>query len=492
MVKFRPNPAQAYYLKRRTRRNIILKARQKGITKVIDLDQLIDCIRRSTAAVVISHEKEATKRLFSAVRNYIYSLDVKPAMSIDSKQEIKFPKTGSSYFIGTAGQKAFGRGDTINRAHLSEAAFYDDLKKLLAGIAEAAEYGQIDIESTPNGRGNDFHDEWEKAKNGQSPYTPIFIPWFIDTEYSADSMTEDEKDGLSEAVQKILKMPDDEFMAQLTDEEKALMERVKNEYVGDDFEGGRLMLTPGQLKWRRYKIWDKGELFFQEYPEDDVSCFLQAGRSVFKHIITDPSIVMPMDDEKAMEKWWATRYPDEEDRAKQIEAFGKRMLFAAVDGAEGTDDGDRHVFSILDPLAKNGQAGIIYEYASNEPIDVFWENVETVLMKDKRSKYRLILGIEKNGVGLAHCREAIRRGIRHREWNTTGTNRGMMITELEAAYRKEELIEGYPEAEAEARNMIYKKNERAEHPDGKHDDRVFSRAIALQMSKVPIPRVTAL
>mgnify|MGYP001186268481 CR=1 FL=1 len=431
---------------------------------------MIDCIRKPTNAVVISHEKEATRRLFSAVRDYIYSLEVKPAISIDSKQEIKFPKTGSSYFIGTAGQKAFGRGDTVDRAHLSEAAFYENLTKLLAGITEAAEYGQIDIESTPNGRGNEFHDEWEKAKNGQSPYTPIFIPWYIDDEYSADSMTEEEKDGLSVAVQQILKMSDDEFISQMTDDERRLAERVKKEY--------NIVLAPGQLKWRRYKIWDKGEMFFQEYPEDDVSCFLQAGRSVFKHIITDPTIVVPLDDDNLADKWQ--------------EKYSQRMLFAAVDGAEGTDDGDRHAFCVLDPLAKDGKAGIIYEYVSNEPIDVFWDKVEKIIMKDKRSRYRLILGVEKNGVGLAHCREAARRGIRFKEWNTTGTNRGMMITELEAAYRKEELIEGYKEAENEARNMIYDKSNRAKHPEGKHDDRVFSRAIALQMSKVPIPRVTAL
>ncbi len=98
-----------------------------------------------------------------------------------------FPENGSTYYIGTAGQRAFGRGDTIDRAHLSEAAFYPNLEATLAGIAEAAEYGQIDIETTPNGR-DAFYDMWMKAKSGKSPYTPIFIPWYIDHEYSADTM----------------------------------------------------------------------------------------------------------------------------------------------------------------------------------------------------------------------------------------------------------------------------------------------------------------
>jgi hypothetical protein len=149
---------------------------------------------------------------------------------------------GSSYFIGTAGQKAFGRGDTIDRVHLSEAAFYDNFERILNGISEAAEYGQIDIETTPNGRG-EFYQMWQKTIAGKSSYTPIFIPWFIDQEYSVDNMTEDEKQGMSSTVQEMIALSDDEFMSLLEEEEIRLMERVK-------LEKG-IILTPGQMKWRR-------------------------------------------------------------------------------------------------------------------------------------------------------------------------------------------------------------------------------------------------
>ena len=66
MVPFHPNPAQLYYWTKKTRRNLIVKARQKGISKIIDADQLIDCIKKPTNAVVISHEKTATQRLFGS------------------------------------------------------------------------------------------------------------------------------------------------------------------------------------------------------------------------------------------------------------------------------------------------------------------------------------------------------------------------------------------------------------------------------------------
>jgi len=425
--------------------------------------------------VVISHEKEATKRLFAAVRYFIDNMEVKPTLSIDSKSEMKFPKRDSYYFIGTAGQKAFGRGDTISRAHLSEAAFYDDLEKILAGIAEATEYGQIDIETTPNGR-DKFYDLWQKAKTGKSPYTNIFIPWFIDNEYSSDSMTEKEKQGLSVGVQEMFAIPNVEFIADLSKEEKRLASRVASEY--------KIVLTAGQLKWRRYKIWDKGDLFWQEYPEDDVSCFLQSGRSVFKHIARDESKRVPLDDMEKFNKWGTK---------EEREALKKRVLYGGVDGAEGLADGDRHVFSVIDVRPLENKAYIIYEYASNEPIDVFWTHVKNVIMDEQgKPKIRILLGIEKNGVGIAHTRQATVQKIRHKEWITSGTSRPIMITELEEAYRKEELIETYKEAEDEARNMIYTKSNRAEHQSGKHDDRVFARAVAWQMRKMPIPRVTLL
>jgi len=61
---------------------------------------------------------------------------------------------------------------------------------------------------------------------------------------------------------------------------------------------------------------------------------------------------------------------------------------------------------------------------------------------------------------------------------------------IRGGYRKEYLIESYDEAENEARDMIYTPGNRAEHQKGKHDDRVFARAIAWQMRMRPRPRVT--
>ncbi len=416
-------------------------------------------------AVIISHERDATQRLFASVKGFIDNLKYKPTVSIDSKSEIRFPMRGSSYFIGTAGQKAFGRGDTVARAHLSEAAFYQDLERILNGIAEAAEYGQVDVETTPNGR-EEFYDMWHKAKSGKSSYTPIFIPWFIDSEYSADSLTEQERKGLSAAVQEMISIPDDEFINMLEPDEKDLLAKVAREW--------NIVLTAGQIKWRRYKVWDKGMMFFQEYPEDDVSCFLQSGRSVFSQVICDQSKRIPLDD---LNRWNA---PEE---AKK--ALLQRRLFGGVDGAEGTPKGDAHCFAVIDGDRRTGKAVVIYEYTSNEPLDIFCEKVAKIC-----KTFKIHLGVEKNGVGLAHVKKFEQLRVRVEEWETTATSRPLMITDLEEGYRKGELIETYPEAENELRDMQYTESNRPEHPKGKHDDRVFARAVAFQMMRSPVPGVT--
>lgn len=392
--------------------------------------------------------------------------EVKPVVSIDSQSEIVFPKRDSSYYIGTAGQKAFGRGDTIQRAHLSEAAFYDSLSRILGGIEEAVGMrGQIDIETTANGPG-EFKDMWQAAKEGHSTYTPIFIPWFIDDEYSVDHLTPEDRANMSASVQELLAIPDDEFMAGLDNETKRFVASVKQEWG--------ITLTAGQLKWRTYKIWDKGELFWQEYPEDDVTCFLQSGRSVFGKITVDVTKRIPLD-QPALIK------PEDKVKLKGI------TLYAAVDGAEGTLTGDRHALAIILAPTK-GRAFVAFEYVSNEPINVFWHKIGRLF-----ERYDIVLGIEKNGVGKAHCLKAEAMGIPFEEWNTTGSgdiNRSVMVTDLEEAYRKGYLIETYKEAEAEARDMEYDAKNRPDHKKGKHDDRVFARAIAWQMIKAPVPNAS--
>ena len=97
---------------------LVLKARQEGCSAKVEADWLADCLKEDNLnCVVISHEKESTKRLLRRVHYYIETCKYPITTKIQSEYEISFPKTNSWFYIGTAGARAFGRGDTIHRVH---------------------------------------------------------------------------------------------------------------------------------------------------------------------------------------------------------------------------------------------------------------------------------------------------------------------------------------------------------------------------------------
>jgi len=474
LVPFCPNPAQAYYLSKAKKKNIIIKARQKGLSELLIKKAVDKCLSAETKCTLVSHEKEATERLFKRATNTLETMIVPTKPNQDSSSKLSFA-IGSTYFIGTAGQKAFGRGDTLNYAHLSEASFYPNIDTILNGVEEAiGDHGEIDIETTPNGR-DKVYQMYIEAKQGKNAYNPIFIPWYIDQEYTYENLTPEEIDGLSGIAQEQALLTEEEVINTLTDDEIALIKKAYEEY---DCE-----VTAGMIKWRRVKIASRKEYFNQEYPEDDRTCFITKEGAVFSHVKTDTSLQIPLD---KLEEWRVTEFRDPYEHKELIKSIKYKRLYAGVDCAEGTSTGDNHCFSVYDPHgASLGKGAFIFEYTSNEPIDVFWGKIHKVI----KILPNLYIGIEKNGVGTAHVAEARRREIIFDKWTTDGTNRPIMISDLEIAYRNEEVVESYPEAQGEALAMIYV-NDRADHPKGGHDDRIMSRAIALQMATKPQPRLT--
>jgi hypothetical protein len=103
------------------RRTLVLKYRKGGISSQILAMFDVACILEdNTRAVVISHEKSSTKRLLDRVYYYHEHLALPPNVDKSSSEEISFPETRSSFYIGTAGSRAFGRGDDITHLHISE------------------------------------------------------------------------------------------------------------------------------------------------------------------------------------------------------------------------------------------------------------------------------------------------------------------------------------------------------------------------------------
>jgi hypothetical protein len=122
LVDFALNPSQFAYDEVRTSHDLIPKARQKGFSTFRVAVQLAKCLGiEGTRAVLISHEAQATQRLLDKAQLMLKHIKgPPPILGRNSRNELYFPKTESTYYIGTAGARAFGRGDTITDLHISE------------------------------------------------------------------------------------------------------------------------------------------------------------------------------------------------------------------------------------------------------------------------------------------------------------------------------------------------------------------------------------
>lgn len=262
-VPFIFNPLQELWWKEHSNSDIIIKARKMGFSSLIEAIWLHACIfKENTRAVIVSHEEGATKRLLEKVHYYIDTSLVPIKTKKNSEHEISFPETNSTLWIGTAGQRAFGRGDDVTHLHFSEFCHYENFN-VLTGVREAMRTNGIVIfESTANGAGNESHKFWMNAVSGKNSYKPCFYGWYKNPEYDCSDNTPFE----------------------LTEYEKGIKEMYN--------------LSWSQLRWRRNKIRDMTDpsLFQQEYPISWEEAFLVSGQMVFdwKDVKKQENAIMPV------------------------------------------------------------------------------------------------------------------------------------------------------------------------------------------------------
>jgi hypothetical protein len=261
-VPFILNSVQAKYSHLATARDIIVKARREGFSSYIKGEFLTACITEmNTRAVILSQDTEATQKHLGTIKYMIKHMQgAVPEIGYNSKNEITFPKMDSTIYIGTAGSREYGRGDTITHLHLSEPAFYADLKTLMAGVGEAAAHAKrVVLESTGNGF-NNFQKLAYKSLKGLGSFKLHFYPWFDDVDNS-------------------LPLIEGELLS-LTDEDLFRMETYH--------------VSLNQMKWYVKKREDYMEspddmegkkLFEQEYPFSLEEAFISTGAKYFNKVV---------------------------------------------------------------------------------------------------------------------------------------------------------------------------------------------------------------
>jgi hypothetical protein len=204
-VPFRINDDQERYLSGRHGLDIVLKARQKGFTTVIQLDMLDDCLFiPNTSAGVIAHNLTDAEAFFSDKIKFAY--DRLPAefreivaATSDTVRSLKF-SNGSSIRVGTS-----LRSGTLQRLHVSEygklcAKFPEKAREVKSGAFNTVAVGQsIVVESTAEGHSGHFYELTKAAQDKQLKGDDLtaldfkfhFAPWFTSPEYEiADEVME--------------------------------------------------------------------------------------------------------------------------------------------------------------------------------------------------------------------------------------------------------------------------------------------------------------
>lgn len=461
VVPFELNEIQSKFYENYTGRDIILKARQMGMSSLILAMWLVDCIYHDNLnAVIVSHEADATRRLLDRAEFYLESLpdEVDVPLETSSRNEFKFEETGSRFYIGTAGSKAFGRGDTIHRAHLSELAWWADASILTGLFQSIPDSGEIVIESTANGMGNDYHKRWVKAKNGEGRFTPHFFSWKDFDEYRADTKADN-----------------------LTPKEQQLMAKHG--------------LDRYQMQWRRYKIAeftkdeDTGlspeQQFNQEYPVTPNDAFISTGLNAFDterllgykkkkpksgKFLTVGGNVQFGGDENGF--WKIFKHPEDD-----------HFYSMGVDTAKGSKKGNFSTAVILD----NDTLEQVAEFRGKLDTDIFideikkageYYNMAYICPEVNYLGDELIRGLRDDYSNLYYRNKATNSP--KPGWIATKDNKNGVIQTLQAYIRRHDVILKSEALISECLSFIRDEHGKYHAAEGEHDDLVMALALALK------------
>lgn len=440
IVALKANLAQCAFEERRGSRNIILKARQMGLTTWTAARFFLKTITQpGTMTVQVAHTQQAAEEIFRIVHRYVDWLpeslrDGSLRTSRANARQIVFPELDSQYRIVTAGDHNAGRGLTVQNLHCSELARWPgNPAETLAGLqATLAPGAELVIESTPNGVGDCFHSEWLKAE--ETGTVRHFFPWWLEPAYRAEAVAEES----------------------LTDEERNLQLNH-----GLDLE---------QIAFRRLMRTSFRGLARQEYAEDEESCFKVSGESVFEIACIETRLA---DVPNPVECRWNG----------QLEVWlppvvGKRYL-VAVDPAGGGSDGDYSAIEVLEM-----ESGMQCAEFAGHVGGLELARIVTDLANEYRHAWVVV---ERNNHGsgvLAHLvascgydRIYARNG--QMGWLTTSLSRPIVLGKLDAALAEEPWRFVSRKLLVECRSFVRLTGGKAAARAGAHDDRVMAMAIGL-------------
>jgi hypothetical protein len=312
------NRAQQDLERAGTNRNVVLKARQLGVTTYVAARFFINCItREGTLSVQVAHDQRSAEEIFRIVHRFLDNLPepLRKGALLTSRanvRQIVFPVFDSEYRVETAADPNAGRGLTIHNLHCSEVARWPrDVSETLASLRAAVPPdGEIFLESTANGAGGTFYEEWHRAP--ETGYTRHFYPWWWDPSYRRPLE-----------------------IVEFTDEELELMKKHE--------------LHAAQIAFRREMRANFRNRAPEEFAEDPESCFLASGDCVFDTEIIKKRLLQPAPiNESADHGRLLTFFPP----VPAGKGYAAKQYIIGVDPAGGGTYGDYSCVQVIEK--KNG------------------------------------------------------------------------------------------------------------------------------------------
>ncbi len=432
------NAVQQAFERDRARQNIVLKARQMGLTTWVAGQYFLKTITaRGVLTVQVAHTREAAETIFSMVGrmwdNLPEALREGPLRRTRANVgQMVFGELDSEFRVVSAADENAGRGWTIQNLHASEVARWPgDAAATLAGLRAAlVPGGAMTLESTPCGAYGAFYGEWMRALD--TGLQRHFFPWWMEPGYRAQ-----------------------EAACDLTDTELGLMR-----------EHG---LDARQIGFRRGLERSFGGLRAQEFAEDALSCFKASGECCFEVAAVEarlarlPAVVETRRGGALLV--WLPPLP------------GKEYL-VAVDTAGGGSAGDFAAVQVIE-LASGLQCAELRERLP--PIEL--ARVAAALATEYGGA---LIAVERNnhGSGVLAYLDSVERYARVYEqagvagWLTTAGSKPAMVSRLGALLAESPGMFASARMLAECRTFVRFENGSTGAANGAHDDCLMAMAVA--------------
>jgi hypothetical protein len=437
----RANAVQRAFEQKYGHQNIVLKARQMGITTWVAGRFFLKTITaRGVMTVQVAQTREAAEGIFRMVQRFWECLPAELQegplrRSRANVGQMCFPELDSEFRVVSAADENAGRGLTVQYLHCSEVSRWPgDAGATLAGLRAAlAPGGEMVMESTPNGAYGCFYEEWGRAAAGGTASDVVrhFFPWWMEEAYVASPVAKE-----------------------LREDERRLVLTYG--------------LTAGQIGFRRVLEASYRGLRPQEFAEDAESCFKATGECCFEVEAVEArlaSVGEPLEVRRggALQIWLPP-------------VRGKEYL-VAVDTAGGGADGDFAAVQVIE-LGSGLQCAELQQRLGTLEL----AKVSAELAREYGGA---LIAVERNnhGAGVLAYLDGVERYARVYEqagaagWLTTAGSKPGMVSRMGALLVESPWLFYSRRLLSECRTFVAMAGGRTGAANGAHDDCLMAIAI---------------